>query len=67
LEKTVLLKPLTVTDTERSPDPYAVLTGDTLFIGDVGRPDLRVALGWSAAQLGSMLFDSLHKLLGLPD
>ncbi|MGB7728711.1 MAG: MBL fold metallo-hydrolase, partial [Candidatus Acidiferrum sp.] len=28
--------------------PHAVLTGDTLFIGDVGRPDLRVALGWSA-------------------
>jgi len=48
--------------------PYAVLTGDTLFIGDVGRPDLRAALGWSAAQLGSMLFDSLHnKLLPLPD
>jgi len=48
--------------------PYAVLTGDTLFIGDVGRPDLRAALGWSATQLGSMLFDSLHtKLLGLPD
>jgi hydroxyacylglutathione hydrolase len=48
--------------------PHAVLTGDTLFIGDVGRPDLRVALGWSAADLGGMLFDSLHtKLLGLPD
>jgi glyoxylase-like metal-dependent hydrolase (beta-lactamase superfamily II) len=48
--------------------PYAVLTGDTLFIGDVGRPDLRAALGWSAAQLGSMLFDSLrNKLLPLPD
>jgi hydroxyacylglutathione hydrolase len=47
--------------------PYGVLTGDTLFIGDVGRPDLRVALGWSASQLGSMLFDSLHKLLELPD
>jgi hydroxyacylglutathione hydrolase len=48
--------------------PHAVLTGDTLFIGDVGRPDLRVALGWSAAELGSMLFDSLHrKLLALPD
>jgi rhodanese-related sulfurtransferase len=48
--------------------PYAVLTGDTLFIGDVGRPDLRAALGWSATQLGGMLFDSLHtKLLGLPD
>ncbi len=48
--------------------PYAVLTGDTLFIGDVGRPDLRVALGWSASDLGGMLFDSLHeKLLTLPD
>jgi hydroxyacylglutathione hydrolase len=48
--------------------PYAVLTGDTLFIGDVGRPDLRVALGWSAAELGGMLYDSLHKkLLPLPD
>jgi len=48
--------------------PHAVLTGDTLFIGDVGRPDLRAALGWSAAQLGGVLFDSLHsKLLTLPD
>jgi hydroxyacylglutathione hydrolase len=48
--------------------PYAILTGDTLFVGDVGRPDLRAALGWSAAELGGMLFDSLHsKLLGLPD
>ena len=48
-------------------NPHAVLTGDTLFIGDVGRPDLRAALGWSATQLGGMLFDSLHKLLQLPD
>jgi hydroxyacylglutathione hydrolase len=48
--------------------PYAILTGDTLFIGDVGRPDLRAALGWSATELGGMLFDSLHtKLLALPD
>lgn len=48
--------------------PHAVLTGDTLFIGDVGRPDLRAALGWSAQQLGALLFDSLHtKLLPLPD
>jgi hydroxyacylglutathione hydrolase len=55
---------LNASDTE----PHAVLTGDTLFIGDVGRPDLRAALGWSAAELGSMLFDSLHtKLLPLPD
>lgn len=49
-------------------DPAVVLTGDTLFIGDVGRPDLRVALGWTAADLGSMLYDSLHlKLMTLPD
>jgi hydroxyacylglutathione hydrolase len=48
--------------------PYAVLTGDTLFIGDVGRPDLRASLGWSAERLASMLYDSLHgKLLPLPD
>jgi len=49
-------------------NPHAVLTGDTLFIGDVGRPDLRAALGWSATELGGLLFDSLHeKLLALPD
>ncbi len=49
-------------------EPHAVLTGDTLFVGDVGRPDLRAALGWSAADLGALLFDSLQtKLLPLPD
>lgn len=49
-------------------EPYAVLTGDTLFVGDVGRPDLRAALGWSATDLGALLFDSLQsKLLPLPD
>ena len=49
-------------------EPYAVLTGDTLFIGDVGRPDLRASLGWSADELASMLYDSVHrKLAGLPD
>ncbi len=48
--------------------PYAVLTGDTLFIGDVGRPDLRASLGWTAEELSSHLYDSLHnKLLPLPD
>jgi glyoxylase-like metal-dependent hydrolase (beta-lactamase superfamily II) len=58
-----------VHDSEHGVDaPYAVLTGDTLFIGDVGRPDLRGALGWSAEQLASMLYDSLHdKLARLPD
>lgn len=59
----ILIYDLNVSESQ----PHAVLTGDTLFIGDVGRPDLRVALGWSATQLGGMLFDSLHKLLGLPD
>ncbi|MBV8846913.1 MAG: MBL fold metallo-hydrolase [Bryobacterales bacterium] len=48
--------------------PYAVLTGDTLFIGDVGRPDLRASLGWTAQDLGARLYESLHnKLLPLPD
>jgi hydroxyacylglutathione hydrolase len=48
--------------------PYAVLTGDTLFIGDVGRPDLRASLGWAADDLASMLYDSVHgKLAKLPD
>ncbi|MBB6146250.1 rhodanese-related sulfurtransferase/glyoxylase-like metal-dependent hydrolase (beta-lactamase superfamily II) [Silvibacterium bohemicum] len=48
--------------------PHAVLTGDTLFIGDVGRPDLRASLGWTANDLGAHLYDSLHdKLLTLPD
>jgi hydroxyacylglutathione hydrolase len=58
-----------VYDPERgATTPYAVLTGDTLFIGDVGRPDLRAALGWSAEDLGSMLYDSVHtKLASLPD
>jgi len=47
-------------------EPHAVLTGDTLFIGDVGRPDL--APGHTPQQLAAMLYDSLHtKLLNLPD
>ncbi len=58
-----------VFDLQKDPTkPYAVLTGDTLFIGDVGRPDLRASLGWTANDLGSHLYDSLHdKLLKLPD
>ncbi len=48
--------------------PYAVLTGDTLFIGDVGRPDLLASIGVTADELADMLYDSLqHKLLALPD
>jgi glyoxylase-like metal-dependent hydrolase (beta-lactamase superfamily II)/rhodanese-related sulfurtransferase len=60
---------LLVYDLEESATaPKAVLTGDTLFVGDVGRPDLRAALGWSAADLGALLYTSLRdKLLPLPD
>ncbi|MGH7342224.1 MAG: MBL fold metallo-hydrolase, partial [Candidatus Rokuibacteriota bacterium] len=60
---------LKVYDLAESADvPKAVLTGDTLFVGDVGRPDLRAALGWSAADLGALLYSSLReKLLTLPD
>jgi len=58
-----------VHDLDRSAvEPYAVLTGDTLFVGDVGRPDLRVALGWSASDLGGLLYESLWtQLMTLPD
>lgn len=49
-------------------DPHAVLTGDTLFIGDVGRPDLLASIGVTADELADMLYNSLHnKLLTLPD
>lgn len=49
-------------------NPHAVLTGDTLFIGDVGRPDLMASVGISETELASKLYDSLHdKLLKLPD
>ena len=55
---------IVVTDEELSPEPYAVLTGDTLFIGDVGRPDL----GGEPRELAALLYDSLHhKLLTLGD
>ncbi|MFJ7906727.1 rhodanese-like domain-containing protein [Kitasatospora sp. NPDC096204] len=48
--------------------PYGVLTGDALFIGDVGRPDLLASAGVTAEELGAMLYDSVHrKLMGLPD
>ena len=58
-----------VFDLQKNPaKPHAVLTGDTLFVGDVGRPDLRASLGWSAHDLGAHLYDSLHnQLLTLPD
>ena len=47
--------------------PYGVLTGDALFVGDVGRPDLLASIGFTADQLGRQLYDSIHrKLMGLP-
>ena len=48
--------------------PRKILTGDTLFIGDVGRPDLAGGRGYTSEQMASMLYDSLHeKILPLPD
>jgi len=49
-------------------EPWGVLTGDALFIGDVGRPDLLASIGYSREELADHLYDSLHdKLLTLPD
>src|SRR5690242_785859 len=57
---------LVVTDDEKPQRPWGVLTGDTLFLGDVGRPDLSKT--YTPQQLAGMLYDSLHeKLLKLPD
>lgn len=48
--------------------PYGVLTGDTLFIGDVGRPDLLASIGFTREELAEKLYDSLHQqLMTLPD
>lgn len=55
---------------ERAGDevPFGVLTGDTLFIGDVGRPDLLASVGFTRDELAHQLYESLHtKLLPLPD
>jgi hydroxyacylglutathione hydrolase len=57
---------LVIADEEKSPAAWAVLTGDTLFLGDVGRPDL--SKRYSPTQLAGMLYESLHgKLLPLAD
>jgi rhodanese-related sulfurtransferase/glyoxylase-like metal-dependent hydrolase (beta-lactamase superfamily II) len=60
---------IVVYDLAKSQDkPLAVLTGDTLFIGDVGRPDLLASIGVTADELADMLYDSLtNKLMKLPD
>lgn len=47
--------------------PHAVLTGDTLFIGDVGRPDLLASIGVTADELADMLYHSVNRLRELPD
>jgi hydroxyacylglutathione hydrolase len=57
---------LVITDGDKSVQPCAVLTGDTLFIGDVGRPDL--SRTHTPRELAGLLYDSLHqKLMALPD
>jgi hydroxyacylglutathione hydrolase len=57
---------LVIADQEKSAEPWGVLTGDTLFLGDVGRPDL--SRQYSPAQLAGMLYDNLHnKILKLAD
>jgi len=57
-----------IIDSETSDQPQKVLTGDTLFIGDVGRPDLAGAKGYTKEMMAAMMFDSLHeKLLKLDD
>ncbi|HEU4794841.1 MAG TPA: rhodanese-like domain-containing protein, partial [Pyrinomonadaceae bacterium] len=57
-----------VTDTEVSDQPQKILTGDTLFIGDVGRPDLAGGKGYTPQMMAEMMYESLHgKILTLPD
>ena len=52
----------------RGSEPQKLLTGDTLFIGDVGRPDLAGGKGYTPQQMAELMYDSLHgKLLQLPD
>lgn len=55
---------LAVTDKRRSAEPWFVLTGDTLFVGSIGRPDL----AGKGKEWAEQLFDSLHaQLMSLPD
>ena len=60
---TILVYDLATSATE----PLAALTGDTLFIGDVGRPDLLASIGVTADELADMLYESINKLVKLPD
>ncbi len=52
---------LLVTDSESPLAPPKVLTGDTLFVGDVGRPDLAGAQGYTAGEAAALLYESLHR------
>jgi glyoxylase-like metal-dependent hydrolase (beta-lactamase superfamily II)/rhodanese-related sulfurtransferase len=55
-------------NTDAPEEPMKMFTGDTLFIGDVGRPDLVGSKGFTAEEMGAMLYESLHgKILPLPD
>ncbi len=55
-------------NTEDRSEPVKMLTGDTLFVGDVGRPDLVGSRGFTAEQMGALLYDSIHeKILPLSD
>ena len=57
-----------VRDTEALDSPQKLLTGDTLFIGDVGRPDLAGGKGYTPQMMAAMMYDSLHnRILSLPD
>ena len=59
---------IVVWDHANNDQPHAVLTGDTLFIGDVGRPDLLSSIGVTREELADQLYDSLHnQLMTLPD
>jgi hydroxyacylglutathione hydrolase len=59
---------IVATDNDNLESPPKMFTGDTLFCGDVGRPDLIGSKGFTAEQMASMLYDSLHeKVLKFPD
>lgn len=58
---------LLVTDTARGPEPWVVMTGDSLFVGDVGRPDLAEATPELIQRAAEDQFRSVRRFLALPD
>lgn len=48
-------------DTADESEPVKMLTGDTLFVGDVGRPDLVGSRGYTSEQMGALLYDSIKE------